>query len=188
MRWVFSACLALVIVAPAIPTAQPVPAQRRFGLAAYLQGAYGGMKRSLQQEAERMPAEQYAFKPSTMAEVRTYGQVFVHVAEGQFSTCASLHGIANPHQGVKLEATVTTKEAIVKLLAESFAMCDPAFAELTDASALDFVKQGPGEIARGGVLAGLLAHDAEMFGIATVYLRAKNIVPATTEASMKRGR
>jgi hypothetical protein len=187
MRSLLCACLAVIIVTPA-GAAQPVPAQRKFGLAAYLQGSYGGIKRNLQLEAERMPAEHYAFKPSTMAEVRTYGQVFIHVAEGQFSTCAALRGVANPHQGAKLEATLTTKDAIVTLLADSFAMCDPAFAELTDTSALELVKQGPGEIARGGVLAGLLAHDAEMFGIATVYLRAKNIVPATTEASMKRGR
>jgi hypothetical protein len=63
------------------------------------------MKRNLQLEAERMPAEHYAFKPSTMAEVRTYGQVFIHVAEGQFGTCAALRGVANPHQGAKLEAS-----------------------------------------------------------------------------------
>ncbi|HET7217842.1 MAG TPA: DinB family protein [Vicinamibacterales bacterium] len=180
MRSILSLGIAMTLAGSGV-SAQPVPAQQRFGLAAYLQGAYGGMKRTIQQEAQRMPAADYGFKPSSMPEVRTYGQVFVHIAEGQFGTCAALRGVTNPHQGERLEATLKGKDEIVALLAESFAMCDPAFAELTDANALEFVKQGPGEVARGGVLAGLLAHGAEMYGIATVYLRAKNIVPATTE-------
>ena len=35
-------------------------------------------------------------------------------------------------------------------------------------------------------LAGLIAHNSEMYGISTVYLRAKNIVPPSTEQQVLR--
>jgi hypothetical protein len=33
---------------------------------------------------------------------------------------------------------------------------------------------------------GILAHNSEMYGIATVYLRAKNLVPPSTRRQMPR--
>jgi hypothetical protein len=42
------------------------------------------------------------------------------------------------------------------------------------------------EVPKNAALVGLLAHDAEMYGITTVYLRAKNIVPPST-ARQKKG-
>lgn len=74
----------------------------------------------------------------------------------------------------------------VKVLADSFAFCDDAVAGLTDQNAEEFIKQGQGELARGAALAGLIAHNSEMYGISTVYLRAKNIVPPSTEQQMIR--
>lgn len=169
----------------AASVAQPVAA-RRFGLAAYLQGAYAGLKANLTQAADKMPEAEYAFRPGAMAEVRTFGQVIAHVAEAQFATCAAVKGVTNPAAGKKLEQELKTKADIVKALADSFNTCDAAFADLTDANAMEFVKQGPGEVARGAVLSGLLAHGAEMYGISTVYLREKGIVPPSTERSQRR--
>lgn len=163
---------------------QPVPA-RRFGMSAYLQSAYAGLKTNLTQAADKMPESEYAYKPGRMAEMRTFGQVIAHVAEAQFATCAVVRGIANPVAGRKLEEDLKTRADVVKALADSFLLCDAAFAELTDATAAEFVKQGPGEIARGAVLSGLLAHGSEMYGISTVYLREKGIVPPSTERAQR---
>jgi hypothetical protein len=159
---------AAIVLAEALSgMAQPMPA-RQFGLAAYLQGAYSGLKANLTQAAEKMPEAGYAFKPGAMAEVRTFGQLFAHVAEAQFIACAAVKGVANPNEGRKLEQELKTKAEFVRALADSFALCDSAYADLTDASALEFIKQGPGEVVRGGMLAGLLAHGAEMYGVSTV--------------------
>jgi hypothetical protein len=57
---------------------------------------------------------------------------------------------------------------------------------LTDAKVLDFVKQGPGEVTRSAALIGLLAHGSEMYGISTVYLREKVIVPPSSERMQRR--
>ena len=172
--------LVLLLATPTLVHAQPIPAGMKVGLPMYLQAGYNGLKQELLEAADDMPAEDYGFKPGTAAGMRTYGQVLLHVAESQFATCASLKGIANAREGRSLERDLTAKTDVVKVLSESFAICDDVFGTLTDASAAEFMKVGQGEVVRGAVIAGLLAHDSEMYGVATVYLRAKSLVPPST--------
>jgi hypothetical protein len=158
------------------------------GLVVYLKAGYTGLKQNLIAAAEKMPEADYGFKPGAMPEVRTYGQLFAHVAAGQYGTCAAMKGTSNPIQGQNIEQDLKTKAEFVKVLADSFAFCDDAVAALTDQNAAEFIKQGQGEVARAAALAGLIAHNSEMYGISTVYLRARNIVPPSTEQqSMGRG-
>jgi hypothetical protein len=96
-----------------------------------------------------------------------------------FGSCARAKGVPNPNPDV--EKRLIKKADIVKALADSIAFCDEAFSSLTDQSAGEYVRQGPVEIPRGAALMGLLAHNAEMYGISSVYLRAKNIVPPASE-------
>jgi hypothetical protein len=113
--------------------------------------------------------------------VRTFGQVIAHIAASQFGTCASLRGVANPVAGRDLEKELTSRAAALKALADSFALCDSAVAQLSDATANEWVSVGRGKAARAAVIVGLLAHTSEMYGITTVYLRARNIVPPASE-------
>jgi DinB family protein len=153
-----------------------------------IQRAYAAVKGNLTQAAEKMPEADYGFKPSTMPEVRTFGQLFAHVANAQFGSCAAARGVPNPNQGRNLENELKTKAEFVKALADSFAFCDDAYAGLTDANANEPVTQGRGMIARAALLANNVSHDNEMYGTSGVYLRAKNIVPPSTEnATMGRG-
>jgi len=153
-----------------------------------IQRAYAAVKGNLTQAAEKMPEADYGFKPSTMPEVRTFGQLFAHVANAQFGSCAAARGVPNPNQGRNLENELKTKAEFVKALADSFAFCDDAYAALTDANANEPVTQGRGMIARAALLANNVSHDNEMYGTSGVYLRAKNIVPPSTEnATMGRG-
>jgi hypothetical protein len=73
----------------------------------------------------------------------------------------------------------------VKGLADSFAYCDGAFSSLTDENALQLVNQGQNQIARAAVLSNLIAHDNEEYGVITVYLRTKALVPPSTERGMR---
>jgi len=156
------------------------PAGQKIGLATTLQRAYAQIKMNLTQSAEKMSEADYNSKPSTMPEVRTFGKLFGHVANAQFGSCAAAKGVPNPNQGNDLE-TKTTKAEFVKALADSFAFCDDAFSSLTDQSALEMVRQGQNDVTRAGVLSNLIAHSNEMYGTSGVYLRAKNIVPPSTE-------
>jgi hypothetical protein len=170
---------AVVLTVTHLPS-QPIPAAMKVGLAAYLQAGYGGLKADLTEAANMMPEEDYRFSPAAHAEIRSFGQLFAHVAEGQFGTCATVRGLPNPAAGRSLERDLKTKQELVKALADSFAFCDDAFGALTDANALEFVRLGRGQVARSAVLAGIVAHNSEMYGIATVYLRAKHLVPPST--------
>ena len=84
-----------------------------------------------------------------------------------------------------MKQDLKTKAEFTKALADSFTFCDDAFSSTTDENALQFVRQGPNELTRASVLYGLLAHNAEMYGIGTVYLRLKGIVPPSTEVQTK---
>jgi len=159
--------------------AQEPSARQRIGLVQYLQASYAGIKRDLVAAAEKMPDAGYGFKPSQMDAARTYGAVIAHAADGMFAACARAKGVANPVPDV--EKKLVNKIEIVKALVQSIALCDDAFSALTDRSAEEYVRQGPVEIPRGAVLIGVLAHNAEMYGISTVYLRARNLVPPGSE-------
>src|SRR3970040_1138894 len=87
----------LLAAAPAV--AQAPPAAQVTTISVSIQRAYAGVKTNLTQAAVKMPETDYGFKPSTMAEVRTYGQLFAHVANAQYGSCAAAKGVANPDQG-----------------------------------------------------------------------------------------
>ena len=148
------------------------------------------MKQNLTEEIAKMPEENFSFKPGPAPELRNFGMLFGHVANAQFGSCAAALGQPNPNQGHNLETEAATKAALTKSLADSFALCDKAFAALTDQNAMDTVKQGQNDIARSALLAGVVIHSNEMYGTASVYLRAKGLVPPSTErqTQMMQGR
>jgi hypothetical protein len=174
----FTTCLVFVALSSPVAIAQ-TPARQKIGLIQYIQASYAGIKRDLVAAAEKMPDADYGFKPSQMSEARTYGAVIAHAADGMFAACARAKGVPNPVPDVELK--LANKAEIVKALVDSIAFCDGAFSALTDQSSEEYVRQGPVDIPRGAVLMGVLAHNAEMYGISTVYLRAKNLVPPGSE-------
>jgi hypothetical protein len=160
---------------------------QKIGLATSLQRGYNGFKTNFSAAAEKMPEADYNFKPGSTPEARTYAQVIAHIAQAQFGQCSGLKGVPNPMAGKQLEQELKTKAEVTKALADSFAMCDELFANLTDASATEMVKAGQNEQTRAASLYGVLVHGNELYGTAAVYLRSKNIVPPSTE-NAQRGR
>jgi len=159
---------------------------QKVGIATSLQRGYAGFKNNFTQAAEKMPDADYGFKPGSTPEVRTFAQVIDHIIQAQFGQCSALSGKPNPMQGKQLEQELKTKAEVTKALADSFAMCDPLFAAVTDANATESVKMGMNEVTRVAALYGIIVHGNEMYGTAAVYLRSKNIVPPSTE-NMGRG-
>jgi len=177
---------AILMAASAI--AQPPAAGQPTTLAVSLQRGYANIKLNVTQSADKLSDADYGFKVGSMAETRTYGQLFSHIAQAQYGTCAAVKGVANPVQGQQLEQSLKTKAEVVKALNDSFAFCDDVFASLTDQNALGMIKQGQGTIARAAALANLVVHSNEMYGTSAAYLRAKGVVPPSTERqAMGRG-
>lgn len=188
MKRVLYAVPVVALLAP-VAFSQPPAGGQKITLQTSLQRGYAGMKTNLTQEAEKMSEADYSFKPGSTPEARTFAQVIAHVAQSQFGTCSALKGTPNPMQGKNLEQELKTKADVTKALADSFAICDEAFANVTDANATEFVKLGQNEVTRAAVLYGILVHGNEIYGTGAVYLRSKNLVPPTTErAQQGRGR
>ena len=186
MKRVVYVMSAVTVLAVSALSAQ-MPQGQKVGLSTSLQRGYAGLKRNFQAAAEKMPEADYAFKPGSTPEARTFAQVISHITQSQFGQCSALKGTPNPMQGKNLEQELKTKSDVTKALADSFAMCDELFANLTDASATEMVKAGQNEQTRAASLYGVIVHGNEMYGTAAVYLRSKNIVPPSTE-NAQRGR
>jgi uncharacterized damage-inducible protein DinB len=186
MKRVFGIGMCLWLVA-ATALAQGGPGGGQpVGIAAGLQASYARVKGLLIASADKLSDADYGFKP--VNEVRSYGQLWGHVANFQYGQCAQVKGVANPNQGNNLEQTATTRASVIKALADSFAFCDDAYASLTDQSAAEMVTGGRGGPRAKAVLLGaVIEHGNEMYGIGTVYQRLKGVVPPSTEAQQNRG-
>ena len=150
-----------------------------------------GHARSLQNQikinvikaAEKMPAEEYSFRPTP--EIRSYGELIAHVADANYLFCSAALGEKNAgpklEDAVKKDAASKSKAAIVEALTASFAYCDKAFSSLTDQSASETVKFFGQDRARIGVLSFNTSHDFEHYGNIVTYLRLKKIVPPSSE-------
>ena len=188
-RVMYFTSAAAILVASTVYSQQPPAGGQKIGLATSLQRGYAGIKANFTAAADKMPEADYGFKVGSMAEARTYGQLIAHIAQSQFGQCSGLTGVANPMAGKNLEQELKTKAELTKALAESFALCDKAFADTTDANATELVKAGQNEQTRVASLYGVIVHGNEIAGTAYAYLRSKNIVPPSTERAMAgRGR
>ena len=186
-RVMYISSAAVLLVASTVYSQQPTG--QKIGLATSLQRGYAGIKANFTAAAEKMPEADYTFKVGSMPEARTYGQLIAHIAQAQFGQCSGLTGAANPMQGKNLEQDLKTKAELTKALADSFALCDKAFADTTDANATELVKAGANEQTRAASLYGIIVHGNEIAGTAYAYLRTKGLVPPSTERAMAgRGR
>lgn len=176
-RVIAFASAALLAATPAL--AQMGQGGQKITLAQGLQRAYDGVKRNITEMSEKMPESDYGYKPHP--DSRTFGQLFAHAANSMYGSCAALKGVANPNQGKNLEQLLTTKAEFVKALADAYAFCDDAVKGLTDATVAEMVKQGQNEVARGSIVAGITSHNNEMYGTGAAYMRAKGLVPPSTE-------
>ncbi|MDQ6666296.1 MAG: DinB family protein [Acidobacteriota bacterium] len=142
---------------------------------------YGIVKNNIIKAAEKMPEENYAFKPTP--EVRSFGQLVGHVADAQYGFCSAASGEKNPAPGI--EKGKTSKADLVQGLKDGFAYCDKVYDGMTDAQAAQIVKFFGRDSAKLTVLSFNTAHDDEHYGNMVTYMRLKNIVPPSSESKPK---
>jgi uncharacterized damage-inducible protein DinB len=139
--------------------------------------AYGYLKDVLLRSAEKMPEENYNFKPTEA--VRSFGQILGHVADSQYMFCSIVLGEKNP--ALKIEKTKTSKADLIASLKDAFTYCDKAYGDMTDASGSQTVKLFGGDMPKRDVLTVNNMHSVEHYGNLVTYLRLKNIVPPSSE-------
>jgi len=139
--------------------------------------AYARIKTILLASAEKMPDENYNFKPTDA--VRSYGQIVGHLADAQYNFCSIALGEKSP--GLKIEETKKTKTELVAALKDSVTYCDKAYDTMTDAAGAQMMQLVGTEMSIIRPLNVNNMHDMEHYGNLVTYMRLKNIVPPTSE-------
>ncbi len=123
-----------------------------------------------------IPEDLWSFQPTS--DVRTVGQLFAHIADGQYEFC----GVASEGKVVSknIEKTAKSKAEIVAALKDAFAYCDASYAKMTDAQASELVTFFGMKITRLGALDFNFAHNMEHYGNLVTYMRLKGIVPPSS--------
>lgn len=126
--------------------------------------------------AEELPESLYSYKPTP--EVRSFGQLFAHVAGAQYMFCALALGEPNRAENA-IETTAKTKAEIVAGLKASTEYCNRAYAQ-TDAAAAAPVQIFGQDRTRLFALAQNATHNGEHYGNIVTYLRINGIVPPSS--------
>lgn len=132
---------------------------------------------NLLKAAEKMPEENYSFKP--VDTVRSFGELVAHVADSQYFFCGPVN--ADGKQSPGAEKNLKSKADIVSALKTAFAYCDAAYKATTDANMAAPVTFMRGQRARLGVLNFNSVHVYEHYGNLVTYMRMKGLVPPSSE-------
>jgi uncharacterized damage-inducible protein DinB len=129
--------------------------------------------------AEEVPDSLYAFKPTP--EVRSFGQLFGHIAGAQYLFCAAALGEPARAEDA-VEKSTTTKAGLVEALKASTAYCERAYAQ-SDAAAQAATKLFGQERTRLWALGMNAIHNGEHYGNLVTYLRINRIVPPASRGN-----
>ncbi len=127
--------------------------------------------------AEQVPESLYAFKP--VANVRSMGQLFAHVAGSEMAFCAMVLG-ERPRAEDDVERTTTAKADLVQALKNAGTYCERAYA-IADASAAAMMDVFGQQRTKLYALTMNAAHDWEHYGNVVTYMRIKGLVPPSSQ-------
>jgi hypothetical protein len=126
--------------------------------------------------AEKMPEENYSFKPAP--ESQSFGDLVAHTANSAMGACSAYNG--ERKQG-GAQATAS-KADLVAALKAAMAECDTAYGSLTDAKATEMIQAGRGgSRSRVGTLYGNTIHIEHEYAQMAVHMRLKGLVPPSSE-------
>jgi hypothetical protein len=160
----------------ALSLAGALHAQTANPLSTELKTAYTRVKTNFTKAADKMPEENYLFKPTP--EMESFGERIAHIAVSSIGPCSAMSGSPKSIDG----KTLKSKADVVSALKNSFAACDAVIDNLTDADAVTMFAGGRGgPRSKLATLYGLVAHDNELYGYICVYMRLKGVVPPSSE-------
>ena len=183
MRLFLMNFLVWLLASTAISLNDDEPAAAANALSTHHRSLSSGIERILVSAAEKMPQENYGFKPTDG--VRTFAQIVGHVADSQYAFCSAVLGEKPPR--LEIEKTKIAKADLIASLKEAFAYCRKASDGMTDTSAAQPVKFMGGQRPRLGVLTVNNTHTIEHYGNLVTYMRMKNVVPPTSDPEFMKG-
>jgi uncharacterized damage-inducible protein DinB len=143
----------------------------------YARAVQAQVRDLLTRTAEKMPSDQYAFRPTP--DVRSFAQILGHVIDAHYMFCSAVLDERAPV--LDAEKTKSTKSQLTVALKDVLVYGDKAYTSLTIANASDIIKGPGGGRARLGLLSFNSTHAYEHYGNLVTYLRLKGIVPPSSE-------
>jgi uncharacterized damage-inducible protein DinB len=166
--------LAVVVLLPAASFAQQANP-----LTANAKVQFGALTGFVVRSAEKVPEDLYSFRPTP--EVRSFAELYGHVADALFSMCSTAAGTKPPRTGI--EKSVSAKPALIAALKEGISYCNTVYDGMTDQKGAESVPFYFGPSPRLSVLYFVVTHTYEHYGNLVTYMRLKNIVPPSSETA-----
>ena len=139
--------------APAAPPANPITISER--------GLYSFVSNAVIRAAEKMPEENYSFKPTP--DVRSFGQLVGHVIDANYMFCSQAAGKANPMKDI--EKAKTSKADLFSARKDAVAYCNKTYDNMTDAKGRQMVKPFNFNLAKLTLLSLNTVHTDEHYGL-----------------------
>lgn len=174
----------LMYIAALVMSGMILQSQTPDPLTSEARASYARVKGFILKAADAMPEQNYGFKPT--ADVRTFGELLIHVAETQMRTCAPSRAApsrAAPSRAANDAVPKTGKAQTISAISASFEACDKAFEEINDNNIAQVTGTGWARGTRLASLYGTVVHDNEMYGVMGIYMRLKGLVPPSSEGS-----
>ena len=133
-------------------------------------------QRNVMGATDKVTEELWSFQPTK--DVRTFGQLFAHIADGQYEFC----GVASEGNVVDkgIEKTAKTKAEITAALKKPFNTARAPTPRLERRQSRRNRKFFGMTITRLGAMDFNIAHKMEHYGNLVTYMRLKNIVPPSS--------
>ena len=126
---------------------------------------------------DAMPEDGISYKPT--AEIRSFAEQMLHLANANFMFAAMASGKANPYQGKNLEQSpdYKSKAALSKIVLESYDFVINAINGTPDAQFSGNIKLFNRELPRDLAYQKAFEHQTHHRGQTTVYIRMKGVKP-----------
>ena len=164
-----------VFVMPLDHSFRLYPRAQENPLSSEAQQSWTRTRANLLAAAEKMPEENYGFKPAP--ESQSFKDLVAHTADSAAGVCSGFNGERRQIGA----ASKTSKADLVAALKEGLAECDKAYSSLTDTKATEMIEGRGGKRTRLGVLYGNTIHLEHEYAQMAVHLRLKGVVPPSTE-------
>jgi uncharacterized damage-inducible protein DinB len=167
---------ALVLLAVTSPLVAQAPSSAAGPGVAAARAHWRTVHGYIQRAAEQLPESLYNYKPTPV--VRSFAELFGHVAGSEFMFCAPVRGDA-PKAEDEIESKVKDKAGLVKALKDAAAYCEVAY-NISDAAAAGMVDLF-GQRSKINALIFNATHDGEHYGNIVTYLRMKGLTPPSSQ-------
>jgi len=168
----------VLVAACAQPAPPPEPVPGLDTTIASIRGQHDTVTGWVVASAAQVPEEMYSYQATP--EVRTFAQLFGHIASSTMTFCSMASGLDQP-EGTPDAETFTSKAELEQALAAAVTFCNSAFAAVTPANGAETMDLFGAETSRVGVLAFNNGHNMEHYGNLVTYLRLNGMVPPSSQ-------